>query len=124
MGVGIAAIPGGVIYGLLVAAGFARWWNALLSVTLGLWLGRTIWKRADARLFQPALVANRAVEILVVDPSGQFGSIVLSAAEFTALSELLQARENALILACTVPVDDRREAETQISEEFYAGAHS
>lgn len=49
MGVGVAAIPGGIVYGILAVNGYDRWWTVLPSIALGLALGRMIWKYLDSK---------------------------------------------------------------------------
>jgi hypothetical protein len=49
MSVGVAAIPGGIVYGILSVKGYDRWWTALPSIALGLALGRMAWRYFDLK---------------------------------------------------------------------------
>lgn len=123
MSVGIVAIPAGIAYGILAVNGYDRWWTAILSIALGLWLGKMTWKYVDAKLFQRAEATNPASQLVFVnlavhlDPAAAF-----SAEEFSALSAMLRARQRALILE-TANQADLPQADTQISE-LYAVAQN
>jgi hypothetical protein len=49
MSVGVAAIPGGIAYGILAVHRYDRWWTALPSIALGLALGRMAWRYFDLK---------------------------------------------------------------------------
>lgn len=48
---GVAAIPAGLIYALLAASGYERWWTAVSAIALGFWMARKTWKHIERKLF-------------------------------------------------------------------------
>lgn len=119
MSVGISAIPGGIIYGILTLAGYARWWTAALTITLGLLLGRMMARYVDTKLSRRAMVAP-AGEIALVNHTFYLAMAAQSEVELIAQ---LDARQQAMIIESANPTN-LPSADTQISEELYACAHN
>lgn len=122
MSVGIAAIPAGIAYGVLVVNGYDRWWTAALSVAVGLYFGRTMWKYVDAKLFWSTEVAPAITPVICIQMT--YGNTVGSFVDGReALEALLKAGLEAAILE-NLSSSARRTADTQTPEEMYACARS
>jgi hypothetical protein len=67
MSVGIAAVPAGVLYGVLALKGFDRWWTALACVAIGLCCAIGASKVLRERSYPSSWQAIGSVNLLVLD---------------------------------------------------------
>jgi membrane protein DedA with SNARE-associated domain len=50
--VGTAAVPAGIVYGILSANGYARWWTAAICLAVGFVAGAWTWRHVSRHLHQ------------------------------------------------------------------------
>lgn len=61
LAVGLAAIPGGVVYAVLAVKGYGGWWSALLAIVFAFWMAKEAWRYVERAFFTLEFTASGVV---------------------------------------------------------------